>query len=444
MAGRDLRIHKKAFRENILINNEGKELVDNMEDFNFDDMPVVLDAEGYGEIEEDDYVTHFSKIIDFKKIKAVKFDDPSVKEKIEFTPWKDFYQFQTAEEAAFEADYGLAYILYRYAQKFDKIPAYLTLRNEVLHSKFYDRFQSECNIPEDSIDFNHSFDNKDVELGHFYIMMKDIILYFDGHTSFLIYPPEYLKEENGPLQVLLGLIKKYKNPATVKNKIYVVYRTQHGFQKQSFNVNKRKVNLEENYNDDFPNISKDIISKLNDKKKTGLVILHGEPGTGKTTYIRYLAGKLKRNIIFISPDMVQYITSPEFIPFLMSNSNCILIIEDAEPALQTRHGDGRSGAVSNILNMTDGLLSDCLNISIVATFNTTTKDIDDALLRKGRLLQEYKFDKLEPEKAQVLLDKNGKNGIAKEPMSLADIYFYGDENTNDPTLGKPKKMGFGN
>jgi hypothetical protein len=147
-----------------------------------------------------------------------------------------------------------------------------------------------------------------------------------------------------------------------------------------------------------------------------------------TTYIRYLAGKLKRNIIFISPDMVHSITAPEFIPFLLDNSNAILIIEDAEPAIQSRSGNERNGAVSNILNMTDGLLSDCLNISIVATFNTSTKDIDKALLRPGRLLKAYKFDKLEVGKSQALMAKIGKVAEVKKPMSLADIYFYGLDN----------------
>ena len=66
----------------------------------------------------------------------------------------------------------------------------------------------------------------------------------------------------------------------------------------------------------------------------------------------------------------------------MDNSDAILILEDAESALQKR--DGRSGAVSNILNLTDGLLSDCLNISIVATFNTETKNIDEALAFTGK------------------------------------------------------------
>ena len=161
-----------------------------------------------------------------------------------------------------------------------------------------------------------------------------------------------------------------------------------------------------------------------------------------TTYIRYLAGKLKRNIIFISPDMVSHITSPEFIPFLMNNNDAILILEDAEPAIKKRQGEGRSGAVSNILNMTDGLLSDCLNISIVATFNTDMKDIDDALLRKGRLLKSYKFDKLSVEKSQALIDKQGIDMKVTSPMSLAEIYFSEDENSGNEF--QRKSVGFGN
>lgn len=397
----------------------------------------------YYDDEEHEMISHFSKIIDFKKIKAIKFDDPIIEEKLKFTSWKDFYKFENAEEGAFEADYGLAFILYKFQKKHDTIPKYLTIRNEVISGKFFDKFYTKLKIPSESLDFNHMFDNKTMELGNFYISMEKMIFYFDGHTSFLIYPPEYLEDKESPLWILLGIIKQNKLPRIVRNKIYVVYRTQHGFQKKPFDVKKRNIDLNDNYREDFIDVSKDIITKLNNKNKTGLVILHGEPGTGKTTYIRYLAGKLKRDIIFISPDMVTHITSPEFIPFLMENSDSILIIEDAEPALQKRQGDARSGAVSNILNMTDGLLSDCLNISIVATFNTTTSEIDEALRRQGRLLREYKFDKLELKKAQELMDKIGHGNVkVKEPMSLAEIYFYGDTITDENSRNSRKKVGF--
>jgi hypothetical protein len=159
-----------------------------------------------------------------------------------------------------------------------------------------------------------------------------------------------------------------------------------------------------------------------------------------TSFIRLLAGKLQRDIIFVSPDMVNYITDPGFIPFLMNNSNAILIIEDAEPVLQKRDGRNRTSAISNILNLTDGLLSDCLNISIVATFNTSTSVLDDALLRKGRLITSYTFKKLSIEKSNKLLKKLGHNIEVKKEMSLADIYFYNSD--NNVIEEKDKKIGF--
>lgn len=258
--------------------NDEKDFITVMDEEYINEAPIYYGDEGQ---EDDEYIQHFSKIINFKKIKALKFDDPEVKKKIKFTSWKELVEFKNIHEAALEADYSFSYILYKFQKKYNVVPAYLSLGNEVIYGKFYDKFYENMNMPQNTFDFNHSFDNKDMELGHFYIAMEKMVLFFDGHSSYLIYPPEFLKDKESPLYTLLGIIKKYKNPLTVKNKIYVVYKTQHGFQKKSFSVNKRKINLDDNYNKDFPEISKDIINKLNDKKKTGLVILHGEPGTGK-------------------------------------------------------------------------------------------------------------------------------------------------------------------
>lgn len=394
------------------------------------------------ELEEEDFIEQLSNDIDFKKIKKVKWNDPKVKN-IEFTPWAEIYNFENTHEAMFEADYGLAFILYKYTKVYEKIPTFLTLQNGVLQTKFFTNFIKNLNPPRNSYDTSNRYDNKTVDRGMFHISMGKTILYFDGHASFIVYDPDSIADKDDPIHTILGLIKSYKMPVVVKNTLYVVYRTEHGFQKKPFKVKKKQINIDDNYNDDFKRVSEDIIKKLNNKEKTGLVILHGDPGTGKTTYIRYLAGRLKRDIIFIPPDMVTHITSPEFIPFLMDNSNAILIIEDAEPVLQKRQGDSRSGAVSNILNMTDGLLSDCLNLSIVATLNTKMSEIDEALRRQGRLLREYKFDKLDIHKAQALMDKIGKDVKVTEPMSLAEIYFYGDEISDEVSGFQRRKVGFG-
>jgi len=397
------------------------------------DMPYFID--------EDENIEQITKSLDFRKIQKVTWKDPSLS-KIKFSPWSEVYSLDDIHEAALEADYGFSFILYKYMKKYDVVPTFLSLDNGVLPRGFFDNLIKNLNPPLNSYDTSSRYDNKKVEMGYFHLAMEKILLYFDGHNTYIIYDPAMIGDLENPLYTLFGLVKSYKRPDVVKNTLYVVYKTEHGFQKKPFKVKKKKIDLNDNYNDDFSEVSEDIIKKLNNIKKTGLVILHGDPGTGKTTYIRYLAGKLKRDIIFISPDMVDHITSPDFIPFLMDNSNSVLIIEDAEPALHKRAGDTRSGAVSNILNMTDGLLSDCLNISIVATFNTNTSEIDEALRRQGRLLREYKFDKLDVHKAQSLMDKTGKDVKINEPMTLAEIYFYGDKNSDSGSLDR-KKMGFG-
>ena len=69
----------------------------------------------------------------------------------------------------------------------------------------------------------------------------------------------------------------------------------------------------------------------------------------------------------------------------MKHKNSVLVIEDAERVISDRQGHGSSAGVSNILNLTDGILGDCLNIQIIATFNMARERIDSALLRKGRL-----------------------------------------------------------
>jgi hypothetical protein len=272
---------------------------------------------------------------------------------------------------------------------------------------------------------------------------KDIFVDISNTDIKIFYHPKYEKDLDNPtnkLHILLGLIKNYVN-YTLENKIYIVYKTHYGFEKKAFDIKKIKLSLEDNYNDDFIEVYNKIITNINKKNASGLYILSGFTGTGKTFFLRFLASKIKKPIIFIPNDLVQSIIDPSFVPFLINNNDSILIIEDAEPVLEKRDSN-RSSAVSNILNLTDGLLSDCLNLSILCTFNTDSKNIDEALLRKGRLRVNYKFEKLSIEKSIKLLNKLGyKNIDVKEPMTLADIYNYNDVNNFDKSNNK--KIGFG-
>lgn len=223
-------------------------------------------------------------------------------------------------------------------------------------------------------------------------------------------------------------ISKYVQDSKVKSKISLVTTTRAGLGTVEQNIKPTNIDISLNYGEGFVKIHEKIVSRLNEDKGKGLVLLHGVPGTGKTNYIRHLCGQLNKEIIFIPPFMADSIASPDFITFLLEHTNSILVIEDAEKVVLDRDGDGSSRqGVSNLLNITDGLLSDCLSIQIIATFNTSRDRIDKALLRKGRLIAEWKFDALSVEATNKLLSSIGRKDVSEKPLTLTEIYNMDEE-----------------
>jgi len=387
------------------------------------------------------FVFNRFKFFNFKKLEKIKLKDLD-KSDIKYININEFIVYNTAEDGILYRQNICDYIKYRYyiTNKINSV--FLTIDEGQFNKNFlFDLFEY-LNPPEYSYIIEKSQEKELIITNLIIAFDKDLILYYDSQDLyFFINPLKHINQDNNNLFYnLLRLLNNYKTKNYQKNQINIVYKADYGFEKMSFDVKKLNINLNDNYNDGFKDVAENIIKKLNNKNTAGLYILDGMSGSGKTSFIRFLTGKLKRDIIFVSPDMVNYITDPGFIPFLMNNSDAVLIIEDAEPVLQKRDGRNRTSAISNILNLTDGLLSDCLNISIVATFNTSTSVLDDALLRKGRLITSYTFKKLTVEKSNKLLKKLGHDIEVNKEMSLADIYFYNSD--NNVNIVKDKKIGF--
>jgi SpoVK/Ycf46/Vps4 family AAA+-type ATPase len=202
------------------------------------------------------------------------------------------------------------------------------------------------------------------------------------------------------------------------------------------------MDLEINYGKKFLTPLGSIIKCL-EEKKSGLYIFHGPPGTGKTSYIKYLTGQMDhKKFIFIPNTMISNIFSPKFVEKLYSFRNSVLVLEDAEICLFKRDGTNNE-LVSGILNITDGLLKDLLNISIIVTFNSAeTRELDEALLRKGRLHFMHKFDLLSEEDAKLLAKKLNKKKDIAGPTSLADVYNLDESTGLEEEKAQTKVFGF--
>ena len=266
--------------------------------------------------------------------------------------------------------------------------------------------------------------NKSSEIDdRFFFIYEDLLVNFDtnhSRVSFL-----FKKTDQTMVEDLVEKIKKFTDVPEVGPEICLLVQSRDGIDVESIEIAEPNLSIETNYNDDFDEVHRLILHRLTKNKDKGLVLLHGKPGTGKTSYIRHLVTSIKKKVIFLSPNMAAAITDPNLISVLIQNPNSILVIEDAENIIVDRNSNGNS-PVSVLLNLTDGLLADCLHIQVICSFNTDLSKIDSALLRKGRLIAKYEFKELEVFKAQALSDSLGFSSTIQYPTSLTEVYNQED------------------
>jgi hypothetical protein len=251
-----------------------------------------------------------------------------------------------------------------------------------------------------------------------FILSNGCIVEFTSYCCYVLYP-DTEKDFTQQLVKVAGPIKRRarREPAEIN---LIVKNRNGGLELKAMEIKRTKLDVDLFYEDDFAEVHQTISKRLSQKSDKGILLLHGLPGTGKTTYLRYLIGNLKKKVLFLSPSAAGNLMDPGLIEILIANPNSILVIEDAENIIMDRKVSNDS-SVSNLLNISDGLLSDFLNVQLVCTFNSSLTLIDSALLRKGRLIARYEFGKLGIEKAQRLSNHFGYDKTITKPMTIAEI-----------------------
>jgi predicted AAA+ superfamily ATPase len=256
------------------------------------------------------------------------------------------------------------------------------------------------------------------------VLEKNFLIQFEDGFCYVLHDGQ----QNELLQEITALAKQFKEKQRKEPlEINLIVKNGNGMELKSMEIKRTKVDLDLFYEDDFKTVDETIRLRLNKTKDKGIVLLHGLPGTGKTTYLRYLIGKIKKRVLFLSPNVAANLMNPDFLELLIENPNTVVVIEDAENIIMDRRSSSDSN-VSNLLNISDGLLADFLNVQLICTFNSSLTLVDSALMRKGRLIAKYEFGKLSISKAQRLSNHLGFDTIINKPMTVAEISNQHEKN----------------
>ena len=205
------------------------------------------------------------------------------------------------------------------------------------------------------------------------------------------------------------------------------------------------------YNESYPYIDIEKLSKEFYKSDSPILILLGPPGTGKTRLIRhilkYKASLNKDSLVFCVFTSDQKIIENGYIftKFLTGSSD-ILVLEDIDFHLTPRT-DGNT-SMYHLLNISNGIASNYMKRKkiILSTNLPNINNIDEALLRPGRCFDIIKTRFLNKDESLILLKLIGKETkLENKDYPISELYNIDQKTrkiTIEPKKGISKRAGF--
>ena len=223
-------------------------------------------------------------------------------------------------------------------------------------------------------------------------------------------------------------------------KFNLIMRNQRGFYLQeSSEFSFRHIDYDLHYNDTIHDFNEQMEKwKSWTEPNNRLCILRGEKGTGKTNWIRNYLQNWDGEIIFVPPSIAPHMTDPDFLPFISEHKGALLWLEDAEQIMEDRKNT-KDLSVSNILNLTDGVMVDHLDFKIIMTHNQHADFIDEALRRGNRCWAEYEFGKLSEERTRALCEELELESTSSR-MTISEIFAL--QNAWESDNEQEAKFGF--